>query len=174
MIYKTRFITILLICFTVFNLIAQEENANANLSDTNVLTETQVVEDNKIYDSTEVDTKAVPSISVKAFLEKNLRFTNDAKLSETSGRINLKFVIEKDGSLSNIKVDTFECLSGCNSTKSIKSLEDEAIRVMQLMPNYTPATINDKVVRSYETQKVSFILHTSGIISKPKKDKRKK
>lgn len=49
--------------------------------------------------------------------------------------VNVRFVVEKDGSLSNISA--CDCL-----------LNEEAIRVVKKMPKWKPATIRDTVVRS--------------------------
>ncbi|MBR5209006.1 MAG: TonB family protein [Paludibacteraceae bacterium] len=52
-------------------------------------------------------------------------------------RVNVMFVVEKDGSLSNIH-------SSCDN----QLLKEEAFRVVKKMPKWKPATIRDTVVRS--------------------------
>lgn len=54
-----------------------------------------------------------------------------------SGKILLFFVIEKDGTLSNIKVE--------NGNDEIGK---EAIRLLKLSPNWKPGKYQDKIVRS--------------------------
>ena len=52
------------------------------------------------------------------------------------GIIWIEFVVTKTGELLNIKV-----LKGF-----LKNLDDEAVRVIRIMPNWTPGKINGKIV----------------------------
>jgi hypothetical protein len=54
-----------------------------------------------------------------------------------SGKILVIFIVEKDGTLSNIEVE--------NGNDKI---EAEAIRVLKLSPNWKPGKYKDKIVRS--------------------------
>lgn len=61
--------------------------------------------------------------------------------------VNVEFVVEKDGSLSNIH-------SSCDN----QLLKEEAFRVVKKMPKWKPATIRDTVVRSKFNLPVLFKL----------------
>ena len=64
------------------------------------------------------------------------------------GKVFVKFVVEKDGSITNIEI-----------TKSVHiSLDKEAIRLVGKMPNWEPAIKDNKIVRSYFILPVTFIL----------------
>ena len=65
-----------------------------------------------------------------------------------TGKVLVNFVIEKDGSITNVKV-----------TKSVHPLLDnEAIRLVKSMPKWLPAIKDNKVVRCYFTLPINFIL----------------
>ena len=60
----------------------------------------------------------------------------------------VKFVVETDGSISDVKV----------AKKTFPSLDAEAVRVVQSMPKWTPGRDKGKVVRVQYTLPVSFRL----------------
>ncbi len=72
-----------------------------------------------------------------AFISKNFQYSNEMKENELKGRIIASFIVEKDGSISNIKV-----------VRSIGyGTENEVIRVLKLMPKWAPGEQNGKKVR---------------------------
>ena len=78
------------------------------------------------------------------FIQNNLRYPkNDSSIQ---GRVIVNFVIEKDGTISDINV--------------IKSLnpnfDKEAVRIIQLMPKWTPGKQRGKEVRVRYTLPISF------------------
>ncbi len=77
------------------------------------------------------------------FLKQNI----DNKKAETSGRINITFVVEKDGSLSDVKA-----IGRNTESKAAK----EAIRVIKLSPKWEPGRQNGKPVRVQYTVPVIF------------------
>lgn len=75
---------------------------------------------------------------VKNFLNDNPVYTQRV---ECEGKVYVKFIVERDGSISNIRIirGIENCLS-CN---------DDAIRVIKLMPSWEPAKFKGKTVRVY-------------------------
>jgi periplasmic protein TonB len=73
------------------------------------------------------------------FLGENLKYPHLAKESAIFGIVIVQFVIEKDGSVGEVKV-VRGLGGGCN---------EEAIRVMNMMPKWTPGKQHGKVVRVY-------------------------
>ncbi|MEI7490321.1 MAG: TonB family protein [Bacteroidota bacterium] len=71
------------------------------------------------------------------FLRKNVRYPEAALKASIQGVVVVVFVIELDGSLSNIEVSK-SIGGGC---------DEEAIRVIKLMPRWEPARRNGKPVR---------------------------
>ena len=90
------------------------------------------------------------------FLSKTIRYPKEAFEANKQGRVIANFVIETDGSISEAKV-----------VKSVDpSLDEEAIRVISAMPNWTPGKQSGKAVRVKYTVPINFRLDGS----KPKDD----
>ena len=82
------------------------------------------------------------------FLRDNIKYPAIARENGIQGRVVLKFVVEKDGSVNGITV-----------LKSIHELLDkEAIRVVKSMPGWKAGKQGGRNVRSYFTLPVSFKL----------------
>ena|SRR3569832_251645 len=82
------------------------------------------------------------------FLAKTIRYPASALKNHIQGEVLLSFIVEKDGSLSDIRV--------VNSVS--KDIDAEAVRVMNLSPKWIPGMQNGVVVRVLYNQPVSFIL----------------
>ncbi|MEN0056632.1 MAG: TonB family protein [Mucilaginibacter sp.] len=82
------------------------------------------------------------------FLQKNLRFPVVAQDNGVSGRVILSFVIEKDGSLSNIVVER----------KAGYGFDEEALRVLKLAKAWKPGMQNGQAVRVKYTIPINFQL----------------
>ena len=82
------------------------------------------------------------------FLAQNVRYPKEAVDSGWQGRVVVSFIVEKDGSLSEIK-----------TVKSVKPvLDEEAVRVVNAMPKWTPGKHNGNAVRVKYNIPVSFRL----------------
>ncbi|MEI6882820.1 MAG: TonB family protein, partial [Bacteroidota bacterium] len=94
------------------------------------------VDQNKVYNMAEI-TKQAEYAGLGAFLEKNLEYPDYERDAEIQGTVKIGFTIEKDGSISNVRV-----------VKSVsQGLDDEALRVVKMMPRWTPAEYNGAKVR---------------------------
>lgn len=72
------------------------------------------------------------------FLRQNMRYPKEVKKKNISGKVIVSFVIEKDGSISNIEV----------SQKSPHPLLDqEAVRLVKLMNKWKPGYSNGEPIR---------------------------
>jgi TonB family protein len=96
------------------------------------------------------------AINWSAFLQRNLRYPEDAIDQEIQGRVTLSFIVRQDGTLSDI-----EAISGP------ELLRAEAIRVLRLSPKWIPAYQNKSPVISRQRQPISFVLEPA---TKPKSD----
>jgi TonB family protein len=85
-------------------------------------------------------------VGLSAFLRNNIKYPAAAKANNVSGKVFVEFVVEKDGSLSNAKV-----LRNPGS-----GLGEEALRVINLSPKWTPGTIQNKTVRVRYVVPISF------------------
>ena len=103
--------------------------------------------DNKVYESVEV----MPEFpggqaELLKFVAKSIKYPTEAQRRGAQGRVIVKFVVETNGSISNIHV-----------VKGIDPLLDaEAIRVCTTMPTWAPARQEGKAVRCYYTIPVTF------------------
>ena len=82
------------------------------------------------------------------FLQRNIRYPEAMHKNKVQGKVFVTFVVEKDGTLSNINV-----------VKNIGyGSAEEAYRVMSLSPKWTPALQNGRVVRVQFTLPITFRL----------------
>lgn len=97
-------------------------------------------ESNKIFNGDDVDQQ--PSFpggtnALNTFIVSNLKYPVFAQEKGIQGRVVVKFIVEKDGSISNVEVD-----------RSVStSLDNEAMRVVKAMPKWIPGQINGKAVK---------------------------
>jgi len=82
------------------------------------------------------------------FLGENIRYPETAKSANIQGTVHLGFVVEKDGSVTNIMV-LRSVGGGC---------DQEAVRVLKLMPRWTPGLQRTKPVRVSFTLPIRFSL----------------
>jgi len=93
-----------------------------------------------------------------AYLMENLKYPESARDSAIEGIVYVSFVVERDGSISNVAVDS--------RWRTHPILEAAAIEVVRKMPVWTPAQQRGKVVRAQFVLPVHFML--------TKDDKKKK
>jgi len=72
-------------------------------------------------------------LELQKFFAENLKFPVDCMDSNFYGRIDMKFIVEKDGSISSIQIN--EKQLGC------AELVNEAKRVLMLMPKWIPGEV---------------------------------
>lgn len=75
--------------------------------------------------------------AMRTFVVHNLRYPLDAMQKNIQGKVFVEFVIEKNGKLSNIKL----------RRGVYDSLDKEALRIIQIMPDWEPAHHKGQVVR---------------------------
>ena len=83
------------------------------------------------------------------YLNKNLRYPQDAIDNEIQGTVVVQFIVDKGGNVSDV-----EAISGP------KELRDEAVRVIKKSGSWTPAVQNGRQVKSYKKQPIVFRLET--------------
>jgi protein TonB len=121
-----------------------EINSNSDTETITTLSEDAPIfeqeDDNTIYNSAGIEVQPEFPGGNKilfTFISKNFKYTDEMKENEVKGRVVGSFVVEKDGSLSDIKV--------------IRSIgygtEDEVLRILKSMPKWIPGEQNGKKVR---------------------------
>lgn len=103
----------------------------------------------EIFERVEVQPEFVGGMEAfRTFLVKNLRYPNAAQRSNVQGKVYLNFTVEADGSLSNITV-----LRGIGF-----GCDEEALRVMKLMPKWKPGKQSGRAVRVKFNMPIVFAL----------------
>lgn len=82
------------------------------------------------------------------WLSNNIRYPESAQQNGISGRVVVKFVVEKDGSIGSPSI-----VKGVD-----RDLDQEALRVVKRMPKWQPGKNNGQPVRSYFNLPVTFRL----------------
>ena len=82
------------------------------------------------------------------YIRKNMRYPQDAKEKGIQGKCIVKLLIKADGSIGNVTV-----MRGV-----YPSIDKEAIRLIERMPNWIPAQIDGKNVNSYYNLPIKFEL----------------
>ena len=80
------------------------------------------------------------------FIQDNRQYPDEAKSQNLHGRVIVSFIVEKDGSLSNVKVMR-SLGSGC---------DEEAVRVINSMPKWKPGKNSGKEVRTKMLVPITF------------------
>ena len=129
-----RYNFMFLIVFTLtFNLL----NAQENTSDTTIYTNPDKPASYKGGEWAKIK-----------FINKHLVYPQKAKEEKTEGRVKVEMIVEKDGSLSDIKI-----------VRSLSPECDAEIkRVVALMPKWKPAYHQKQAVRSLTSFSVFYIL----------------
>ena len=84
-----------------------------------------------------------------AFLHSNLRYPEVARNNGISGQVFIEFVVERDGSISGVKV-----IAGV-----YPELDQEAVRVVKLLPKWKPGKQMGKTVRTFYNIPIRFSIH---------------
>jgi len=81
-----------------------------------------------------------------SFVARNLRYPGEAQRKGIQGKVFVGFVVEKDGSVGNVRV-----VNGVDF-----DLDAEAVRVVKLLPNWRPGKIKGEAVRVAYTIPINF------------------
>lgn len=103
----------------------------------------------KIYDvAEEMPTFIGGPVNMINWINSNIRYPKEAKDNGEQGTVFATFVIEEDGTTSNVKI-----------TKSVsRTLDKEAIRLIKSMNGWIPAKSNGKTVRCRYSVRIPFRL----------------
>lgn len=82
----------------------------------------------------------------KRYLKSNMKYPEEARKKGIEGRVFVQFVVEKDGSLSDVKV-----VKGIDP-----ACDQEALRVIKNSPNWEPGTQRGQAIRQKMVQNILF------------------
>ena len=83
------------------------------------------------------------------WMQENLKYPELSMELNDKGKVYLKFVVEKDGSITNVEI-----VKGIS-----KELDNEAKRLVRSMPNWIPGEVKGLKVRSIFTMPINFELN---------------
>ncbi|WP_367868642.1 energy transducer TonB [Pedobacter sp. WC2423] len=110
-----------------------------------------MVEDNKVRDFINLEVQPTfPGGIAKfyAYLSKAIRYPEAAQEAGLQGKVFVSFIVEKDGSLTDIKVEK----------KLGNGTDEEAVRVLKASPKWNPGIQNGREVRVKYNIPISFSL----------------
>lgn len=140
----------ILFCFALVS-VAQEQN-------------TTEADDDQLFSFVEKMPEypgGIPALS--AFLSNNIHYPEEAINKNITGTVLVEFVVEKDGSVSNVKAK-LPLFPACDA---------EAVRVISMMPKWTPGEVAGKPVRVSYNIPIKFQLQGDAKANKSKKNKKK-
>ena len=100
-------------------------------------TKNQSVEDTTVYDLTAINDKPQfvgGESELSSFINKNLQYPQEEKNNGLQGRVYITFVIDRDGSVTNVEL--------YKGLKDGPGCDKEAIRIVGLMPKWIPGKVN--------------------------------
>ena len=110
----------------------------------------QTKKNNMVYDVVEVMPQFPGGqIAMMKYIMENMKYPEQAMKEGIQGRVTVRFIVEKDGSISDVK-----------PVLSVHPLlNKEAVRVVKSMPKWTPGKQNGKPVRVRFNLPVMFKLN---------------
>ncbi len=155
---KKYFYILILIGFSCFG------QVSSNNSDTNKIDEVlsfNKVDQIPIFENCKKEKKDIQRDCVvnfiNAHIEKNLKYPEEAKKVNVESKVFCTFIIDEKG-----KINITEAKGKPTSFK--KAFENEAIRVLNLLPKFIPAKHNNQIVKVQAQYTVEFKLENTGII----------
>ena len=142
----------------VLNIVTNDEKITTDVDfaefaeDVEIIQQVAVEEETVEDDQPFVKVEQMPSfqggdlMTFRNWVMSKLRYPQIAQENGITGRVLLMFVIEKDGSLTNIQV----------IQTPDSSLSDEAIRVLKTSPKWTPGRQRNQSVRVKYTLPIDF------------------
>jgi len=136
-----------------------KEISNAKVNDLVAIVETKATENAKLPQDTlknrpvfrvveEIPQFPGGASALMKFIADNVRYPLEAQKQKQQGRVVVQFIVEEDGKLTNAKV-----------VSSVSPLLDaEALRVVSMMPQWTPGNQRGQAVACYFTIPVVFRL----------------
>lgn len=115
-----------------------------------VIVEPKKEDENKVFKVVEQNPEFPGGLSaMMAFLRDNIKYPAAARENGLHGKVFIQFVVEKDGSITAVKIIKDNVGGGAGI---------EAQRVVKMMPNWKPGRQNGKSVRVQYTLPVNFQL----------------
>lgn len=123
--------------------------------------------DTTVYDGSrlEINPLSENQSYYTSFIRENIKYPTTCMETGIQGRVYVEFIIEKDGSVSNVKVaNSVQLKIGSNQkvdnkSKDFELLEQEAVRVVKLFKGLQPGIKNGNIVRTKHLIPIIFNLN---------------
>ena len=147
--YKYLLFVPMVIALLAMNSTAMRANVQKKVVKTTKVTKKTGTND-KVY----VVVEQMPSFpggdsALLKYLFENIKYPMSALKAQKQGRVMVRFTVEKDGAISDVKV----------ARSVTPSLDAEAVRVVKAMPKWTPGKQGGQLVRVRYNVPVSFKLN---------------
>jgi len=141
---------IFIISMVVFASTAKAQDSTKTSSSKDTLKKSMEEEYDKTFTKTEIEA-AYPGgqAAWMRFLTKNLRYPDNAINNEIQGVVYIQFIVDKDGSVSDISAVSGPTNGG---------LRQEGIRLIKLSGKWVPAIQNGRQVKAYKKVPFTFKL----------------
>lgn len=147
--------------FSGFNCFGQVNSNNSQSNKTDEVISFNKVDQIPIFENCKNEKRDLQRDCVVNFInthiEKNLKYPEEAKKVNVESKVFCTFIINEEG-----KITITEAKGKPTTFK--KAFENEAIRVLNLLPKFIPAKHNNKTVKVQAQYTVEFKLENSGII----------
>ncbi len=132
-------------------MIDTEATVNTEVQEfTPIVVEEEEVEEEQIFTIVEDDPEFPGGqAALMQYLQGNLKYPTMAREAGIQGTVFVTFVVERDGSITDVRI-----LRGVGG-----GLDEEAIRVVQNMPNWTPGRQRGQAVRVQFNLPIRFVLN---------------
>jgi len=108
-----------------------------------------LVDDDKIYDVVDVTPEFPTGDAARIrYLNRSLKYPKKARDAGIKGTVIVRFIVEKDSTITNVEIERGRQ----------KLLDEEAIRLVQAMPKWSPGEINGVPVRTRVKMPIKFTL----------------
>jgi TonB family protein len=83
------------------------------------------------------------------FVAENVKYPRKARRDKAEGTVRVQFSVDIDGSIKDIKI----------KKRNNQYLDEEAMRVIAMMPNWNPGKVDGDIVKTYFALPIKFILN---------------
>jgi len=98
------------------------------------------------------------SIAIMEHIGGLVNYPADALEAEVSGTVYVLFIIEKDGSVTSVRVMRSIRVDDAALSEAVASLEEEALKAVSSLPDFRPGTEGGDPVRVEYVVPVKFVL----------------
>jgi protein TonB len=98
------------------------------------------------------------SIAIMEHIGELVNYPADALEAEVSGTVYVLFIIEKDGSVTSVRVMRSIRVDDAALSEAVASLEEEALKAVSSLPDFRPGTEGGDPVRVEYVVPVKFVL----------------